>query len=240
MKLSAVLLDMGGVLLDMGSASGLPYGRLDWRGREALLAYLRERGAHFSETDLDGRLFDPWREAYDRRQQSGREAPWRPHLRRLRKGTGIRSSDLTLLATWFRPYASQVKPLPGARRALEELREQGLRLGLVSNVPLPGVLYRRILERHRMAAAFDCLQFSYDAGSRKPSPGMLKMALSELGVRPSQAWMVGDRRAADVAAGRVAGVGTVWVRSDDGGGPEADHSIGGIAELAQLAAGRAA
>lgn len=240
MKLRAVLLDMGGVLLDMGGASGLPYGRLDWRGREALLAYLNERGAHFVEADLDRRLFDPWRASYGLRQQTGSEAKWAPHLRRLRRGTGIRSSDLTLLATWFRPYASQVRPLPGARRTLETLREQGLRLALVSNVPLPGVLYRRILERHRMATAFDCLQFSYEAGSRKPSPAMLRTALAELGVRPSQAWMVGDRRAADVAAGRVAGVGTVWVKSDDGGGPEADHSIGGIADLAELAAGQAA
>jgi HAD superfamily hydrolase (TIGR01662 family) len=234
-----VLLDMGGVLLDMGSASGLPSGRLDWRGREALLAYLRERGTHFEEADLDRRLFDPWRRAYEKRHQKGREAPWAPHLRRLRLGTGVRSSDLTLLGVWFRPYADSVRPLPGARRALEQLRRRGLRLALVSNVPLPGRLYREILQRFRMAAAFDSIQFSYDTGSRKPSPAMLRAALADLGVAPARAWMVGDRRAADVAAGRIAGVGTVWVRGDDGGGPEPDYSIAGVAELPDLIARQA-
>ena len=45
----AVLLDMGGVLLEMGNAQGMPAGKWDWRGREALLARLRQSGARLSE-----------------------------------------------------------------------------------------------------------------------------------------------------------------------------------------------
>jgi FMN phosphatase YigB (HAD superfamily) len=54
---------------------------------------------------------------------------------------------------------------------------------------------------------------------------MLRQALSALGVRAASALMVGDRRGSDVAAGRAAGVGTVWLRREDGGGPKPDHVI---------------
>ena len=78
------------------------------------------------------------------------------------------------------------------------------------------------------------MHFSYDARSRKPSPAMLRSALAELGVAPASAVMVGDRRAVDIAAGRAAGASTVWVESDDGGGPQPDEKIGSLAELPDL------
>ncbi|MGH9464874.1 MAG: HAD family hydrolase, partial [Thermoanaerobaculia bacterium] len=113
---------------------------------------------------------------------------------------------------------------------------RGLRLAVCSNVPLPGILYRRLLVRHRLAEPIESFHFSYDEGSRKPSPAMLRAALKALEVAPAQAVMVGDRRSTDVAAGRAAGTRTVWIRSEDGGGPQAEHTIRGIAELPALLA----
>ncbi|MDX1501114.1 MAG: HAD family hydrolase [Thermoanaerobaculia bacterium] len=230
----AVLVDMGGVLLDMQGSRGIPSGAADWRGREALLAHLRARGAHLGRADLERRLFGPWRRGYEERHRRGREEPWKPHLTRLRRGTGVRSRDLTLLSTWFRPYADRLRPLPGSRSALAGLARRRLALALVSNVPLPGALYRRVLERFGLAAPFGALRFSYDEGSRKPSPSMLRSALAELGERPEAALMVGDRRSADVAAGLAAGTRTVWVASEHDDGPEAEFTIGSIAELPEL------
>jgi HAD superfamily hydrolase (TIGR01509 family) len=91
-----------------------------------------------------------------------------------------------------------------------------------------------VLRRHGILDWFHSLHFSYDAGSRKPSPAMMRSALGELGVRPTEAVMVGDRRPNDVAAGRAAGTGTIWVRSDDGGGPAADFKVESLAEVPGL------
>jgi D-glycero-D-manno-heptose 1,7-bisphosphate phosphatase len=63
---------------------------------------------------------------------------------------------------------------------------------------------------------------------------MIRSALGKLGVRPTEAIMVGDRRPNDVAAGRAAGTATVWVRSDDGGGPGADFEVDSLAEVQRL------
>lgn len=232
--IEGVLLDMGGVLLSLDNARGLPDARQDWRGREALLRVVRERGGRLRREDLEPVLFAPWRAEYERRYELGREARWEPHLAALRREAGVRLRDLTLLGAWFRPYGEGLAPLPGAAAALRLLRARGLRLALCSNVPLPGALYRELLERHDLAAPIESFHFSYDEGTRKPSPQMLRSALAALRVPADRALMVGDRRTSDVAAGRAAGVTTVWLRSDDGGGPQAEHEIESLADLPAL------
>ena len=234
MKVRALLVDMGGVILRGGDHGGLPPEKLDWRGRQALLSLLHRHGARLEMADLERRLFGPYLRRHAERHEAGRDPDWAPHLRRLRRGTGVRVRNLPLLAAWFRPYAEELEPLPGARQALAELRARGLGLALVSNVPLPGRLYVQVLERHGLRELFDSLHFSYDSGHRKPSPAMLREALAALGVPARQAAMVGDRRSADVAAGRAAGVRTIWVRSDDRGGPDPDHEVGSLAEVPGL------
>lgn len=234
MAIKAVLVDMGGVILEMENSRGFPVERLDWRGREALLHLIRHRGGHASLDDLERLVFEPWHQGYERRRDTGKEEPWGPHLSRLRKKAGIRALNLTLLEAWFRPYGEQLVPIKGAVEALESLHSNGFKLALVSNVPLPGKLYCGVLRRHRVLDLFQSLHFSYDAGSRKPSPAMIRSALGKLGVRPTEAIMVGDRRPNDVAAGRAAGTATVWVRSDDGGGPGADFEVDSLAEVQRL------
>lgn len=230
----AVLFDMGGVLLDFHGDPGIPVGKNDFRGREAMLRYLNRRGASFSEEDLDRRLFAPWHREFDRRGELGREPDWAPHFRRLRRGAGLRTPTMTLLKLWFRPLAETVEPLPGALDVVEALAGAGKRLGLISNVALPGALYVPILERYGLSRFFERKYFSYDEGTRKPSPALIRRALTDLGVQPGDAVMVGDRRPVDVVAGRSAGVGTIWLRSDDGGGPEADHVIDDLRSLLDL------
>lgn len=234
---AAVLLDMGGVLLEVHNTQGLPLGRLDYRGREALLHAIAHSGGRATLDDLERELFAPWQAEYARRYETGREASWTPHLRRLRQVAGTRAHELTLLGAWFAPYAATLAPLPGAVDAVAALVARGLPVAIVSNVPLPGALYRRVLRRFGLDRGVASFHWSYDSGSRKPSPAMLNAALQALGVAPGRAVMVGDRRGSDVAAGRAAGTRTVWIRSEHRSGPAPDLEIAGIAELpAALAA----
>jgi putative hydrolase of the HAD superfamily len=231
MPIDTVLMDMGGVILEMKGTRGFPVTRLDFRGREALLAKLRSMGAHLDADELERRLFAPWREAYAKRQERGREASWASHLARLRRRTGVRGDDLELLETWFRPYGEQLEPYEDAGATLAEIRRRGLSLALVSNVPLPGELYRGILERHGLARFFDALHFSYDEGTRKPSPALLRSAMAAVGASPRGAVMVGDRLDRDIVAGRAAGVRTVWLDRGTSPGPAPDETISSLSEL---------
>ena len=229
--LRAVLLDMGGVLLAMRNESGLPEGEVDATGRAELLALLRARGGRADDADLERLLFAPWRAEYRLRYERQREAEWGPHVERMIAATAASVSPDEVLAAWFRPYGEGLCPLDGAAATLRELHARGLALGLVSNVALPGALYHARLAAHDLAEPFNAFRFSCDAGSRKPAPAMLLSALAELGAGPYEAVIVGDRRTSDVAAGRAAGVRTVWLRSHHGKGPEPDVTIDRLAEL---------
>ena len=117
---------------------------------------------------------------------------------------------------------SKVRPMPGARRALDRLRREGIRLVVVSNQSGVG---RGILDRARVDAVnervaellgpFDgfyvCPHVPEDGcACRKPAPGLLKTALAEAGVAPARAAMIGDI-GSDVEAAVAAGVRPVLV-----------------------------
>ena len=233
-EIQAVLLDMGGVILRLAGSHGFPHSRLDFRGRQALLRSLTRAGGRATLDDLESLVFGPWQADYSRREERGKEADWSPHLERLRSSSGCKLSDLELLEVWFRPYGERLLPTAGARQALQELLDMGLKLALVSNVPLPGQLYSEVLERHGLKGAFSSLCYSYDRGTRKPSPALLRLAMSAIGSDSTSTIMVGDRRERDIAAGRFAGTETVWIRHPDNGGPEPDETIESLVELPDL------
>ncbi|MEU0970945.1 HAD family hydrolase [Streptomyces sp. NPDC005917] len=110
----------------------------------------------------------------------------------------------------------RVRPLPGARRALDLLRAEGVATGVVSNQSgigrglLTDAQVRRVNERadvllgglgtwvycpHEPAAGCDC---------RKPRPGLVIEAARRLCVAPADCVVIGDI-GADVLAARAAG-----------------------------------
>ncbi len=235
----AVVFDMGGVLVDFGPSEGMPPSAEDWRGRRAMLSLLAKDGrrcARLQEADLDGLVFAPWRRAHQTRQQRGSEASWTPYLDRLRQHYGCSIPDIELLAAWFRPYLEEITCTPSARTVVGELVERGFSCALVSNVPLPGEIYRPVLEQGGLWDLFSAHCFSYDEGVRKPSPAIVRRALSRLSAEAASAVMVGDRKFPDVAVGRMAGMKTVWLRSRFDDGPDADATIDDLDQLRPLLA----
>jgi len=109
-----------------------------------------------------------------------------------------------------------VRPVDGAREALDRLRARGVRVGVVSNQS--GVA-RGIITRAQVDACmdrltellgpFDTVQVcphGPDDGCacRKPAPGMVTAACAELGVDPARCVVIGDV-GADVDAATAAG-----------------------------------
>jgi HAD superfamily hydrolase (TIGR01662 family) len=148
--------------------------------------------------------------------------------RRVRRWRGL--PDLVLFdrdGTLVRdfPYNGDpalVKPVPGAREAVEALRARGVRVGVVSNQS--GVA-RGLITREQVDACmarldellgpFDTIQYcphGPDDGCscRKPAPGMVKTACAELDVDPARCVVIGDI-AADVEAASAAGAAGIMV-----------------------------
>jgi len=109
---------------------------------------------------------------------------------------------------------------------LDSLREEGLKLGLVSNAFDPGWLLRRDLEQMGIEQRIDVAVFSSEVGVRKPHPEIFGRALAAIEVAPERTLFVGDRLYEDVHGAAELGMTTVqalWFRADehpDGGEPD--------------------
>ena len=96
---------------------------------------------------------------------------------------------------------------PGTARAVRELAARGVRLGIVSNTGrTPGVVLRRVLERHGLLAYFSAISYSDEVGVRKPEAEIFRLTLARAGVPPSETVHIGDNPDADVAGARSVGM----------------------------------
>ena len=112
--------------------------------------------------------------------------------------------------------------LPGAREACEMLRSAGFQTVVVTNQPDVGrgslpqssveEMHRRLLD----AVPIDRIEVCYDPGRgvpseyRKPAPGMLLRAASELQLDLARSFMIGDRWS-DIDCGHAAGCRTIFI-----------------------------
>ena len=123
------------------------------------------------------------------------------------------------------PYNSDpaaVVPMPGAREALDRLREAGIAVGVVTNQSgvARGLISAEQLERvnarvSELLGPFDawsvCVHSEDDGcGCRKPAPGLVKDAAAQLGVPVDRCVLVGDI-GADVTAAAAAGARGILV-----------------------------
>jgi HAD superfamily hydrolase (TIGR01509 family) len=94
-------------------------------------------------------------------------------------------------------------PQPGALEFLHACRQQGLRLGLLSDYPAHAKLSALGLDD-----LFDVVLTaqSADVGVFKPDPRGLLLVIERLGVSPSESMYVGDRAEVDASAAAAAGV----------------------------------
>ena len=112
-------------------------------------------------------------------------------------------------ARWIEAYGREATSLlPGARQALEGIRQRGLLQGLVTSGDRGRV--EREISDLGVASFFTALVCGGDVARRKPDPLPLVTALRQLGIEASDAAYVGDSPE-DVQMARAAGVFTVGV-----------------------------
>lgn len=145
-------------------------------------------------------------------------------------------------AAFERALEAYVKPVlllppelvPGADTAVRRLAERGLRLGIVSNTGrTPGVVLRRVLERHGLLRYFDAVSYSDEVGTRKPGAAIFARTLAALGTAPATALHVGDNPRDDVLGARGSGMRAAHYAGDGRPpSPDADIVVAGLDELA--------
>jgi len=132
------------------------------------------------------------------------EEIWVAFTERIIRGMGgdadsARDCAVEMTEAW--EHAEHFELYEDALPVLDELRAQGLKLGLVSNT---GRDLERFVTHHRLQV--DAALGSRAFGRTKPHPAIFCALLEQLGVDPGAAAMVGDSPEDDVEGARAAGI----------------------------------
>jgi putative hydrolase of the HAD superfamily len=98
------------------------------------------------------------------------------------------------------------------------------------------------LQREKIAASglesfFKAIAVSGEHGIGKPKPEIFHRLLSELGVSPGEAIMVGNSLERDIAGARNAGIRSIWIRvpgSEEQADVTPDHTITALSEIPRI------
>jgi putative hydrolase of the HAD superfamily len=204
MSLDAVIFDWGGTLTtsELGRADLLDLWRLaahhlDAQREDELVAALVQIDERFWLRTTT--TFESWRLA-DILEAASREL-----------GLDVTDAILEEAATHHLDgWTTHIRHEADAVDVLSELRERGLRIGLLSNTNWPRSFHEHFLERDGLASLIDARLYTSDLGYVKPHPSVFVDAMTAVGVQdPARAVFVGDRPYDDIHGARQAGMRTV-------------------------------
>ncbi len=132
---------------------------------------------------------------------------------------------------FFAHYHRHCVPFPGLLQMLTDVREQGLRLGVITNGGMAFQL--NTIRALGIESSFSAVLISEAEGIKKPDPAIFHRAVARLGVAADESLFVGDHPVVDVMGARNAGLHGIWKRDDYWEPPaEADGVIDDLRELA--------
>ncbi|WP_419992687.1 HAD family hydrolase [Streptomyces boninensis] len=126
---------------------------------------------------------------------------------------GLVESAVELWAAYRARMPELVRCDPAVLVGLEQLREAGWRVGIVSNGMADNQLMK--IRRAGLEERVDASCVSGEVGIRKPDVGIFRLAAQRCGTTlAAGGWMVGDNPEHDIAGGRAAGLRTAWIGRD--------------------------
>ena len=239
-RVKGILFDLGETLLDFGKVD---ITSVFEAGAKLAYDYLAKRGQALpSFVKFHRRQLRAIRWSYLKSRFTRREFNSLDILGRLGQQMGHKlntEQTLELAWLWYQPLSRLAVVETGLLRMLEGLRDQGLKLGLVSNTFVPAEVLDRHLEMEGLRRMLPVRVYSCQVGFRKPHPEIFRMASEQLGVDAGATMFVGDSPVADIFGANRAGM--ISVLKDPGGRHANDsaaaHRITRLAELPALVAG---
>lgn len=141
-----------------------------------------------------------------------------------------------MTAEYWRAYEEESAPYPDAAATLEYLKNEGYKLGLVTDDD--GIVGRkgRRISRLGLKEFFDaCVVAGDETAERKPSPLPFLLVADRLEVSPRRCVMIGDKPFTDIEGGRRAGMVTILVvRRRWDAQAQADYEVTCLSELRTL------
>ena len=113
---------------------------------------------------------------------------------------------------YWESYFAAVKPEPGTKETLLALREQGLRIGVGTNMTAAQQYTK--LELLELLELVDFIVCSEEVGAEKPDRRLFDCCVEKAGCRAEECLFVGDDQKRDVLAALDAGLRPVWLQRE--------------------------
>jgi putative hydrolase of the HAD superfamily len=210
----------------------------NWLSREypGAAAVLREAGCGLTD--------DQWRARWDaasgalerRAQATGVEHSMEEIFAAFAPEAGLDPDDADLADRFVRRFSAEwstgVHAIEGVPELLGRLRDEGHRIGLVSNTHRAATVHEHLTGKG-LADAMEVVVTSIEVGVRKPFAEIFTVALAKMGAEPTDAVYVGDNPIADFEGATAVGM-DAWLVIEEGPFPEtvpADRRLRSILEL---------
>jgi len=116
-----------------------------------------------------------------------------------------------LLQVYYEEVYQEREIFPEVIDVLEQLSQQGVSMGIVSNTTNPVFMKELELEGSGLKKYFDFTIYSSGVPFRKPHPSIFQLAISRFQLQPEETLFVGDSPVADVLGAQEAGMKAAWL-----------------------------
>lgn len=211
MTLEVLLFDLGSTLLYSPS----PWQPFFERANNAMLDVLLQNGIELERPPFIRDIQVHLDNYYAQREKDHIERTWMVSLREFLAARGytnvpdsiLRATLDALFAVTQTNWTVEKDAIP----TLQRLKENGYRLGLVSNAADDRNV-QQLVDRWGLRPYFEFIITSAACGVRKPRPEIFQLALEHFKIPPEKVAMIGDTLGADIKGANQMGIYSIWVK----------------------------
>ena len=212
MVLQAVIFDLGGTLVYVSKE----YNDVVRLGHQAITNYLVSKGLNVKLGEVakvSNRIYDTYL-SFSEKSFIELNSPLLYSAILYQLGISDYSNEELITATinsFFDPVVESFQIHQDVKEVLNELKEKGLKLGLITNNN-SSVVHGRLLKKFDLEKFFDSIVVSSKIGIRKPHKRIFLHSLSELGVCNENTIFVGDHPLCDIQGAKNVGIRCILVK----------------------------
>jgi len=234
-QIKAVLFDLGETLLDFGR---IKPAEVFAAGAKSSYDYLRSLNQ-----PVGGFKSYFWRNLLNLRMQrwisclKRRDFDVLALLKRVGTKKGLRLSAEqweNLAWLWYEPLSKIGRTEPKTKETLAALKDNGLKLGILSNTFVHGTSLEKHLEQLGVLDFFTVRLYSYEFPFRKPDARIFKAAVERIGEPAKNILYVGDRIDKDIKPAIRSGMSAVLKAAHTNSGKKPPPGVRRIARISEL------
>ncbi len=169
------------------------------------LLYIKEK------TNPYYRLFKKWKVDLRKAKDSALTKNWENLQELAKEWGGNQSVNLELYQKDLEAELASTQLYCETKEVLEELRNRGIKIGVISNLASP---YRKPFFDLGLDQLVDHYIFSCDVGVKKPSPEIYQLMIDKWSFSPAEILMVGDSPKCDFLGPKSLGINAILLQRE--------------------------